>query len=127
MKVIYDLTDPYGSANATALRQDLEAVGFAVELTGLQTGEFFTLVYEPDARDLSSTYWSADYPDVQDYVSTNFICGSFLNISHFCDEDIDAAFNATEQHALRARSGTRPCSRSSSASSTRSPASRSWR
>ncbi len=97
VKVIYDVTDPYGSANATALRQDLEAVGFAVELNGLQPGEFFTLVYEPEARDLSSTYWSADYPDLQDYVSTNFVCGSFLNISHFCDEDIDAAFWATEE------------------------------
>ena len=88
--------DPYGEANATALRQDLEAVGFAVELVGLQTGQFFTDVYEPAARDLSSTYWSADYPDAQDYISTNFICGSFLNICHFCDEDIDAAFFATE-------------------------------
>ena len=96
VKIIYDLTDPYGSANATALRQDLEGVGFNVELTGLQPGEFFTLVYEPEARDLSSTYWSADYPDLQDYISTNFVCGSFLNISHFCDEDIDAAFYATE-------------------------------
>jgi ABC-type transport system substrate-binding protein len=92
------LTDPYGSANATALRQDLEAVGFNVDLTGLQPGEFFgSAVYDPAARDISSTYWSADYPDAQDYISTNFVCGSFLNISHFCDEDIDAAFAATEQ------------------------------
>jgi peptide/nickel transport system substrate-binding protein/oligopeptide transport system substrate-binding protein len=96
LNVIYDVGDPYGEANATALRQDLEAVGFDVELNGLQTGQFFTDVYDPAARDLSSTYWSADYPDLQDYVSTNFICGSFLNISNFCDEDIDAAFFETE-------------------------------
>ncbi len=98
IKVIYDVTDPYGSANATALRQDLEAVGFVVDLAGLQPGEFFGgAVYDPAARDLSSTYWSADYPDAQDYISTNFVCGQFLNISNFCDEDIDAAFYATEQ------------------------------
>jgi peptide/nickel transport system substrate-binding protein/oligopeptide transport system substrate-binding protein len=96
LKVIYDVGDPYGEANATALRQDLEAVGFNVELNGLQTGQFFTDVYDPAARDLSSTYWSADYPDLQDYISTNFVCGSFLNISNFCDEDIDAAFYETE-------------------------------
>ena len=53
-------------------------------------------VYEPSQRDISSTYWSADYPDAQDYISTNFVCDSFLNISHFCDEDIDAALAATE-------------------------------
>lgn len=100
LKIIYDVSDPYGSANATALRQDLEAVGFSVDLTGLQTGQFFSDVYEPSARDLSSTYWSADYPDAQDYISTNFVCGSFLNISHFCDEDIDAAFYATESMAF---------------------------
>jgi len=100
VKIIYDVGDPYASANATALRQDLETVGFSVELTGLQTGEFFTAVYEPDRRDLSSTYWSADYPDAQDYIATNFVCGSFLNISHFCDEDIDAAFYATESMAF---------------------------
>jgi ABC-type transport system substrate-binding protein len=98
VKIIYDVSDPYGSANATALRQDLEAVGFTVELTGMQSGEFFGGgVYDPAVRDLSSTYWSADYPDAQDYISTNFVCGSFLNISHFCDEDIDAAFFETEQ------------------------------
>jgi ABC-type transport system substrate-binding protein len=98
VKIIYDVTDPYGSANATALRQDLEAVGFIVDLAGLQPGEFFGgAVYDPAARDLSSTYWSADYPDAQDYISTNFVCGQFLNISNFCDEDIDAAFYATEQ------------------------------
>jgi ABC-type transport system substrate-binding protein len=98
VKIIYDVSDPYGSANATALRQDLEAVGFTVELTGMQSGEFFGGgVYAPAVRDLSSTYWSADYPDAQDYISTNFVCGSFLNISHFCDEDIDAAFFETEQ------------------------------
>jgi len=98
IKLIYDVSDPYGSANATALRQDLEAVGFTVELTGMQPGEFFgSAVYEPSARDVSSTYWSADYPDAQDYISTNFVCGSFLNISHFCDESIDEAFYATER------------------------------
>ena len=98
VKLIYDVSDPYGSANATALRQDLEAVGFTVEMTGMQPGEFFGGgVYEPSVRDISSTYWSADYPDLQDYVSTNFICGSFLNISHFCDEAIDEAFYATER------------------------------
>jgi peptide/nickel transport system substrate-binding protein len=97
VKIIYDVTDPYGSANATALHQDLEGVGFTVELTGLQPGEFFGgAVYDPAARDISSTYWSADYPDAQDYISTNFVCGSFLNISNFCDEDIDAAFNAAD-------------------------------
>ena len=53
-------------------------------------------VYDPTVRDISSTYWSADYPDAQDYFSTNFICGSFLNISHFCDASIDADLAATE-------------------------------
>jgi ABC-type transport system substrate-binding protein len=97
VKIIYDVSDPYQSANSTALKQDLEAVGFVVDLQGLQSAEFFGgAVYEPTARDISSTYWSADYPDAQDYISTNFVCGSFLNISHFCDEAIDAAFAATE-------------------------------
>jgi len=98
VKLIYDVSDPYGSANATALLQDLEAVGFAVDLIGMQPGEFFGgAVYDSGARDISSTYWSADYPDAQDYISTNFVCGSFLNISHFCDESIDEAFYATER------------------------------
>lgn len=96
VKIIYDVTDPYQSANSTALKQDLEAVGFTVDLQGLQSAEFFSVVYDPTVRDISSTYWSADYPDAQDYFSTNFICGSFLNISHFCDESIDADLMATE-------------------------------
>lgn len=98
VKIVYDVTDPYTQENATALAQDLEAVGFTVELTGLQKTEFYNAIYDPEAFDISSTYWSADYPDAQDFISTNFICGTIdiLNISRFCDESIDEAFFATE-------------------------------
>jgi ABC-type transport system substrate-binding protein len=100
--VVYDVSDPYTSANATALRQDLEAAGFTVDLQGLQQTEFFSAIYDPERYDISSTYWSADYPDAQDYISTNFVCGTIdiLNISRFCDESIDEAFYATEQMAF---------------------------
>ena len=99
VKIVYDVTDPYTSANATALTQDLEGVGFAVELMGLQKDPFYSAIYDPAAFDISSTYWSADYPDAQDFISTNFICGMIdvLNISRFCSEDIDAAFFETER------------------------------
>ena len=98
LKIVYDVTDPYTTQNATALTQDLEGVGFTVELIGLQKGEFYNAIYDPSAFDISSTYWSADYPDAQDFISTNFICGMIdvLNISRFCDEAIDEAFFATE-------------------------------
>ena len=98
VKIVYDVTDPYTTQNATALTQDLEAVGFTVELTGLQKTEFYNAIYDPAAFDISSTYWSADYPDAQDFISTNFICDMIgvLNISRFCDESIDEAFFATE-------------------------------
>ena len=98
VKIVYDVTDPYTTQNATALTQDLEGVGFTVELIGLQKGEFYNAIYDPAAFDISSTYWSADYPDAQDFISTNFICDMIgvLNISRFCDESIDEAFFATE-------------------------------
>jgi ABC-type transport system substrate-binding protein len=99
LKIVYDVTDPYTSANATALAQDLEGVGFTVELSGLQKDAFYSAIYDPAAFDISSTYWSADYPDAQDFISTNFLCSMIdvLNISRFCDEDIDAAFFETER------------------------------
>ncbi len=98
VKIVYDVTDPYTQENATALAQDLESVGFMIDLTGLQKTEFYNTIYDPEAFDISSTYWSADYPDAQDFISTNFICGTIdiLNISRFCDESIDEAFFATE-------------------------------
>jgi peptide/nickel transport system substrate-binding protein/oligopeptide transport system substrate-binding protein len=98
VRIVYDVTDPYTTQNASALAQDLEAVGFAVDLLGLQKSEFYNVIYDPEAFDISSTYWSADYPDAQDFISTNFVCGQidFLNISRFCDESIDEAFLATE-------------------------------
>ena len=98
LKIVYDVTDPYTTQNASALTQDLEAAGFTVDLIGLQKGEFYNAIYDPSAFDISSTYWSADYPDAQDFISTNFICDSIdiLNISRFCDESIDEAFFATE-------------------------------
>jgi ABC-type transport system substrate-binding protein len=99
VKIVYDVTDPYTTQNASALAQDLEGVGFAVELVGLQKAAFYGAIYDPKAFDISSTYWSADYPDAQDFISTNFTCGNIdiLNISRFCDEDIDKAFFATER------------------------------
>ena len=97
VRIIYDVADPYTSANATRLKQDLEAVGFTVDLQGLQQSEFFARVYDPSTYDINSTYWSADYPDAEDYIITNFVCGSGLNLSQFCDEDIDARFYATYQ------------------------------
>ena len=99
VRIVHDVADPYTAANATALKQDLEAVGFTVDLQTLQTDEFFNAIYDPEAFDISSTYWSADYPDAQDYISTNFVCDiiDILNISRFCDPDIDAEFFATEQ------------------------------
>jgi ABC-type transport system substrate-binding protein len=124
VKIIYDVADPYQAANSTALKQDLEAVGFTVDLQGLQTGEFFTAVYNPKKRDISSTYWSADYPDAQDYISTNFVCGAFLNISHFCGKAIDTEFFATEAMALGAE---RRHAQRHSSSSTRWQGCRSWR
>jgi peptide/nickel transport system substrate-binding protein/oligopeptide transport system substrate-binding protein len=98
VKIVYDVSDPYTSANSTSLKQDLEAVGFTVELKGLQQTEFFEAIYDPAAYDISSTYWSADYPDAQDFISTNFICGTIdiLNISRFCDPEIDEAFFTTD-------------------------------
>ncbi|MDH5615900.1 MAG: ABC transporter substrate-binding protein [Acidimicrobiia bacterium] len=104
VRVIYDVTDPYASSNSTALKQDLEAVGFTVDLQGMQSTEFFGALGDVD-YDISSTYWSADYPDAQDFISTNFVCFQVdppwgLNISRFCDENIDAAFVATERMAF---------------------------
>ena len=97
VRIVFDVSDPYGSANATALKQDLEAVGFTVDLQSLQKEEFYNTIYDPTAFDISSTYWSADYPDAQDFISTNFLCGVFLNISRFCDSSIDTAFAETER------------------------------
>jgi ABC-type transport system substrate-binding protein len=99
VRIVYDVTDPYTTQNASALAQDLEAVGFTVELLGQQKTEFYNTIYDPAAFDISSTYWSADYPDAQDFISTNFICDTIdiLNISRFCDESIDEAFFATER------------------------------
>lgn len=98
VKILYDVSDPYTSANSTALKQDLEAVGFNVELVGLQQTAFFEANADPTAFDISSTYWSADYPDAQDFISTNFICDQIgsLNISRFCDPSIDKMFFRTE-------------------------------
>jgi ABC-type transport system substrate-binding protein len=105
VKIIYDVTDPYTSANSTALAQDLEAVGFTVDLRDVQKAQFYNDIYDPTLYDISSTYWSADYPDAQDFISTNFVCGTIdiLNISRFCDPAIDEAFAATERMAFGQR------------------------
>ena len=98
LRIVHAVADPFTAANSTALKQDLEAVGFEVDLRTLATDEFFSVIYDPEGFDISSTFWSADYPDFQDYVSTNFICDliDILNIARFCDPDIDSAFFATE-------------------------------
>ena len=99
IKIVYDVTDPYGSASATALRQDPRGGRLQVSLDALQRSQFHKDIYDPADFDVSPIYWSADYPDAQDFIATNFVCGSIglLNISRFCDEDIDTAFAETER------------------------------
>ena len=77
-------------------------------------------IYDSANYDISSTYWSADYPDAQDYFSTNFVCG------HRVPQHLALLRRGHRRAPVRdrarcpsARSATPPCSTSSSGSSTR--------
>ena len=102
IRIVHDVADPFQGGLVTSLKQDLEAVGFTVDLQTLATDEFYGAIYDPEAFDISPIFWSADYPDLQDYLSTNFTCDlvGILNIARFCNKDIDAEFYATEQMAF---------------------------
>ena len=107
VKIIYDVSDPYQVGQLHGAQAGPRGGGLHGGPPGPPVGASSSAARStsPTARDISSTYWSADYPDAQDYISTNFVCGSFLNISHFCDEAIDAAFAATEAMPFGAGAG----------------------
>ena len=108
VRIVYDVSDPYGAANATALRQDLEAVGFTIDLQGFQKEEFYSTIYDPTvAFDISSTYWSADYPDAQDFISTNFLCGVLPEHLALLRRGHRRGLLRDGAHALRRRAGRR--------------------
>ena len=96
VRVIYEATDPFAAAMSTSIRQDLQAIGMTVELKGLQDAAYFsTKGYEdPKNYDLLPTYWREDYPDGQDYISTNFACAQVpgpygLNVARWCNKQVD--------------------------------------
>lgn len=103
VRIIYDVTDPFTSAISTSLKQDLEAIGMEVELVGLQPAQFFSPdgYQDPKNYDISPTYWRQDYPDGQDYISTNFVCAQVeppygLNVARYCNEEVDALLAETD-------------------------------
>ncbi len=96
IKVIYDATDPFASAMSTQLQQDLKGIGMNVELKGLQEGAYFGSAgyNDPKNYDMLPTYWREDYPDGQDFISTNFVCAQVvspngLNVARWCDPQVD--------------------------------------
>ena len=96
IKVIYDATDPFASAMSTSLQQDLKAIGMNVEIEGLQQAAYFgdAGYNDPKNYDMLPTYWRQDYPDGQDYISTNFVCAQVappgLNVARYCNEQVDS-------------------------------------
>jgi ABC-type transport system substrate-binding protein len=96
IKVIYDATDPFASAMSTSLQQDLKAIGVNVQIKGLQQAAYFgdSGYNNPKNYDMLPTYWREDYPDGQDYISTNFVCAQVpppgLNVARYCNKDVDS-------------------------------------
>jgi peptide/nickel transport system substrate-binding protein len=96
LKVIYDATDPYAEAMSTSLKQDLQAVGIPVDIKGLQQAAYFGSqgYNDPSNYDLLPTYWREDYPDGQDFISTNFVCAQVkppgLNVARYCSQKVDS-------------------------------------
>ena len=96
LKVIYDATDPFAEAMSTSLKQDLEAIGVSVDIKGLQQAAYFggQGYNDPSNYDLLPTYWREDYPDGQDFISTNFVCAQVappgLNVARYCSDTVDS-------------------------------------
>ena len=96
LKVIYDATDPFASAMSTSLQQELKAIGVNVEIKGLQQAAYFgdAGYNNPKNYDMLPTYWREDYPDGQDYISTNFVCAQVappgLNVARYCNTGLDS-------------------------------------
>ena len=96
IKVIYDATDPFASAMSTSLQQDMKAIGVTVQIKGLQQAAYFgdSGYNNPKNYDMLPTYWREDYPDGQDYISTNFVCAQVpppgLNVARYCNKDVDS-------------------------------------
>jgi ABC-type transport system substrate-binding protein len=96
IKVIYDATDPFASAMSTALQQDLKGIGVTVQISGLQQAAYFgdNGYNNPRNYDMLPTYWRQDYPDGQDYISTNFVCAQVpppgLNVARYCNKEVDS-------------------------------------
>jgi ABC-type transport system substrate-binding protein len=96
IKVIYDATDPFASAMSTSVQQELQAIGVKVEIKGLQQAAYFgdAGYNNPKNYDMLPTYWREDYPDGQDYISTNFVCAQVappgLNVARYCNKQLDS-------------------------------------
>jgi len=96
IRVIYDATDPFASAMSTSVQQELKAIGVNVEIKGLQQAAYFgdAGYNNPKNYDMLPTYWREDYPDGQDYISTNFVCAQVappgLNVARYCNTELDS-------------------------------------
>ena len=103
VRMIYDLADPYVTAMMLSLAQNLTAIGMNVKIKGLENSVFYGNAGQNDAKsyDIASNWWSYDFPDAEDIVSSVFTCADVappgLNISRYCSKTVDDLLSESNQ------------------------------
>jgi peptide/nickel transport system substrate-binding protein len=90
------------------LQSVLNEIGYEAELKPLSSNIQFTYIQNTNNKvQISISQWYQDYPAASDFLYILFGCDSFnegsdssINISGFCDEEIDAKMKATLAQAV---------------------------
>ncbi len=79
---------------AASVKEDLEAVGFKVELKSIARSAFYGFLSDPKSEySLALPGWGQDYPDAVTYYGPLMTCkstGGGTNYGQFCDKAFDA-------------------------------------
>jgi peptide/nickel transport system substrate-binding protein/oligopeptide transport system substrate-binding protein len=94
------------SANEAAAAQGMWSTAFPGWKVNITTVDFNTLLTDTTAHSLQfwQLGWIEDYPDPQDWLSTNLTCASAYNAGYACDTQADTLMNAADANPdLKAR------------------------
>lgn len=94
------------SSNEAAAAQDMWAKAFPGWKVNITSVDFNTLLTDTAAHSLQfwQLGWIEDYPDPQDWLSTNLTCASAYNAGYACDSQADTLMNAADANPdLKAR------------------------
>jgi len=86
-------------AMAPIIQANLAAVGIKATISTMEIPRFWDEVWGPSAFDMTAMYWVSPLADPDDFVSSNYKCGTGINVQKSCSPSMDSMIDEAKSGA----------------------------